>query len=153
MYVWHASDETEVTILLPHLMPARLGKKLNDGRKNGDLRWLRPEHAGSVHARMMLTSMRVAKTSCSGARVRGLNDAMPLTRLMATRLWMKLTDVRKNGSRASKEGSLPRRQLALDTVSVNNEENLLPPLCTIFRVFFCIVAEQDLSHYIVGLWS
>ena len=41
-YVWHANDETEVTIPLPHLMPARLGKKLNDGRKNGDLWWLRP---------------------------------------------------------------------------------------------------------------
>ena len=40
--------------------------------------------------------MRAAKTSRSGARVRGLTDAMPLTRLMATCLRKKLADVRKN---------------------------------------------------------
>ena len=41
-YTRHASDDTEVIILLPHLTPACLGKKLNDGRKNGDLWWLWP---------------------------------------------------------------------------------------------------------------
>ena len=42
--VQHASDETEVTTIpLPQKMPASLGKKMNDGRKNGDLWWLRPE--------------------------------------------------------------------------------------------------------------
>ena len=79
-------------------MLAHLGKELNDGRMNGDLWWFRVQHAGSVHVgKVMFTSMRAAKTSCSGARVRGLNDAMPLTRLTATRLRKKLTDVRKNG--------------------------------------------------------
>ena len=57
-------DEIELTIPLPHQM--------------------RMQGVGTS-ARMMLTSMRAAKTPCSGARVRGLNDAMPLTRLMATR--------------------------------------------------------------------
>ena len=34
----YASDETEDTTHLIHLMVARLGKKLNDVRKNGDWR-------------------------------------------------------------------------------------------------------------------
>ena len=38
-----ASDETEVTIPLPHLMRARSGKKLNDVRKNGDRMGLCPD--------------------------------------------------------------------------------------------------------------
>ena len=42
-HVRHASDETEVTTPLQHLMPARLGKKLIDVRKNGDLWCLRPD--------------------------------------------------------------------------------------------------------------
>ena len=36
-HVQHVRDETEATIPLPHLKADRLGVKLNDGRKNGDL--------------------------------------------------------------------------------------------------------------------
>ena len=46
--VRHVSDEIEVTILLLHSTPGRLGKKLNDGRKvtcGGCALW----HAGSEH--------------------------------------------------------------------------------------------------------
>ena len=48
-------------------------------------------------ARMMSTSMQAPKTSCSGAWVSRSDYTMPLTRLTATRLRKKLTDVRKNG--------------------------------------------------------
>merc|ERR1712064_250558 len=39
----YASDETEDAIPLTHSMATRLGKKLTDVRKNGDLWWLRPD--------------------------------------------------------------------------------------------------------------
>ena len=46
------------------------GRSGTNGRKNGDLWWLRPRACREcTSARMMLTSMRAAKTSCSGARV------------------------------------------------------------------------------------
>merc|ERR1711883_43126 len=38
----YASDETEDCMPLTHSMATRLGKKLTDVRKNGDLWWLRP---------------------------------------------------------------------------------------------------------------
>ena len=37
------SDETEDAMPLTHSVPTRLGKKLTDVRKNGDLWWLRPD--------------------------------------------------------------------------------------------------------------
>merc|ERR1711988_508764 len=39
----YASDETEDCMPLTHSMATRLGKKLTDVRKNGDLWWLRPD--------------------------------------------------------------------------------------------------------------
>jgi len=39
----YASDETEDAMPLTHSMATRLGKKLTDVRKNGDLWWLRPD--------------------------------------------------------------------------------------------------------------
>ena len=49
----YASDETEDALLLIHSMATRLGKKLNDMRKNGDLWWFRPKQspdtAGGEH--------------------------------------------------------------------------------------------------------
>jgi S-adenosylmethionine synthetase len=39
----YASDETEVCMPLTILIATRLGKKLTDVRKNGDLWWLRPD--------------------------------------------------------------------------------------------------------------
>merc|ERR1711937_571507 len=39
----YASDETEVCMPLTHLMATRLGKKLTDVRKSGQLWWLRPD--------------------------------------------------------------------------------------------------------------
>merc|ERR1711970_367443 len=39
----YASDETEDSMPLTHSMATRLGKKLTDVRKNGDLWWLRPD--------------------------------------------------------------------------------------------------------------
>merc|ERR1719146_559889 len=39
----YASDETEVCMPLTHLLATRLGKKLTDVRKSGDLWWLRPD--------------------------------------------------------------------------------------------------------------
>ena len=39
----YASDETEDAMQITHLMATRLGKKLNDVRKNGELWWLRPD--------------------------------------------------------------------------------------------------------------
>jgi S-adenosylmethionine synthetase len=43
----YASDETEDCMPLTHSMATRLGKKLTDVRKNGDLWWLRPD--GKTH--------------------------------------------------------------------------------------------------------
>merc|ERR1712232_805108 len=39
----YASDETEDSMPLTHSMATRLGKKLTDVRKSGDLWWLRPD--------------------------------------------------------------------------------------------------------------
>merc|ERR1712178_542095 len=39
----YASDETEDCMPLTHSMATRLGKKLTDVRKSGDLWWLRPD--------------------------------------------------------------------------------------------------------------
>jgi len=39
----YATDETEDAMPLTHSMATRLGKKLTDVRKNGDLWWLRPD--------------------------------------------------------------------------------------------------------------
>merc|ERR1712037_34993 len=39
----HGSDETEDCMPLTHSMATRLGKKLADVRKSGDLWWLRPD--------------------------------------------------------------------------------------------------------------
>merc|ERR1712013_584487 len=39
----YASDETEDCMPLTHSMATRLGKKLTDVRKNGELWWLRPD--------------------------------------------------------------------------------------------------------------
>merc|ERR1712070_1331378 len=39
----YASDETEDCMPLTHLVATRLGKKLTDVRKSGDLWWLRPD--------------------------------------------------------------------------------------------------------------
>merc|ERR1712019_10724 len=39
----YASDETADCMPLTHSMATRLGKKLTDVRKNGELRWLRPD--------------------------------------------------------------------------------------------------------------
>merc|ERR1712167_514691 len=39
----YASDETADCMPLTHSMATRLGKKLTDVRKNGDLWWLRPD--------------------------------------------------------------------------------------------------------------
>merc|ERR1711981_977683 len=39
----YASDETEDCMPLTHSVATRLGKKLTDVRKNGDLWWLRPD--------------------------------------------------------------------------------------------------------------
>merc|ERR1712054_449793 len=39
----YASDETEDCMPLTHSMATRLGKKLTDVRKSGDLCWLRPD--------------------------------------------------------------------------------------------------------------
>ena len=39
----YASGETEDAMPLTHLMATRLGKTLNDVRKNGELWWLRPD--------------------------------------------------------------------------------------------------------------
>merc|ERR1712003_267483 len=39
----YASDETEDAMPLTHLMATRLGKKLTDVRKSGELWWLRPD--------------------------------------------------------------------------------------------------------------
>merc|ERR1711972_1062149 len=39
----YATDETEHCMPLTHLMATRLGKKLTDVRKSGDLWWLRPD--------------------------------------------------------------------------------------------------------------
>merc|ERR1712225_207849 len=39
----YATDETEVCMPLTHLLATRLGKKLTDVRKSGDLWWLRPD--------------------------------------------------------------------------------------------------------------
>merc|ERR1712054_387253 len=39
----YASDETEDGMPLTHSMATRLGKKLTDVRKSGDLWWLRPD--------------------------------------------------------------------------------------------------------------
>ena len=84
----YASDETDDVMLLTHSMAIRLGKKLNDVRKNGALWWLRPEQslviAGGVH---------VGKDGFDvGAGDQGIifrdetEDATPLTHSMASRL-------------------------------------------------------------------
>merc|ERR1712086_983381 len=39
----YASDETEDCMPLTHSIATRLGKKLTDVRKSGDLWWLRPD--------------------------------------------------------------------------------------------------------------
>ena len=39
----YSSDETEDAMPLQHSMATRLGKKLNDARKNGVQWWLRPD--------------------------------------------------------------------------------------------------------------
>lgn len=50
----YASDETEDCMPLTHSMATRLGKKLTDVRKSGELWWLRPDGKTQVCAVMNL---------------------------------------------------------------------------------------------------
>jgi len=56
---------------------------------------VRTLQAVCTSARMILTSVRAVKASCSGTRVMRLKHAMPVTRSMAHRLGKTWTDVRE----------------------------------------------------------